>query len=280
MEMKKFRSVMSAVIASCGLLLAVPAANAIPSLQVGAPGGSGEDSFADYLTGLSDPTEDDTAITGGNTILVGATYGSNDISVGGQGLGDDDWTAFKGPPPEKDAFPNAFAGVGGILLVSVPDGSGVSLSITVDDGAAISPFFTSPDMDFFPNNHAPVQADVSDFLFFNIGEFSSSESVPNFVDETGSADGEIKEIVFSVTAGDPAWLHFDALALFVDSNKNSKITTTLGNNPGSKDTTWKDGGPPPPPPPSPAPGAMPEPISAVTGAMGLAVLGSLIRRRR
>ena len=135
-------------------------------------------------------------------------------------------------------------------------------------------------MSFFPDKHDPVKAGVSDFLFFDIGDFSNAESVPNFVDETGGAAGQIKDIIFTVTAGSPAWLHFDAMALFVSETggaMNTKITTTLDNNPGSKDTTWKNGGPPSSPPP--APEAVPEPISAVTGAMGLAVLGSLIRRR-
>lgn len=65
------------------LLISFPAF-AIPVLQVGAPGGPGEGTYANYIANLTNPTETDTAVTSGNTLYVAGAYRVNpELLLGG-----------------------------------------------------------------------------------------------------------------------------------------------------------------------------------------------------
>ncbi|MFZ5594965.1 MAG: choice-of-anchor N protein [Pseudomonadota bacterium] len=231
---------------------------AIPTLQVGAPGGIGEGTYANYQSSLTNPIETDTAITFGNKIYVGGIYQSTDVlNLGGQYSTGDDWSDF--------GMPAAFDTHGAILIASVPNGAVGTLTINGQ-----SPFHTSATNSYFPNNHDPVKSAVSDFLFFDIGTFAKSGTVPNFDSETGSDPGQIKTLMIATSGFQ--WIHFDVMALETKM-KNGKPTTGLitglENNPGSKDVTWKDSGGPP--------FGIPEPSSHLL--VGLGLLGLAFARR-
>lgn len=215
-----------------GLCLAAGAAHAVPVLQVGAPGGPGEGTYADYGNG-TDPTEDDTAFTTGGTIYVAGLYQNGNVqNLGGQFDAGANWSSF--------GLPGAFDAHDAVLLVSVPDGTLATAlgSLTVN---GVFAFFSSEDQSYFPNNHAPVKDDIADFLFFDIGEFAELIDVPDFDDETvGNKKGEIKTLLLGGFAG-LGWLHFDAMALQT-SSKGTDLVTTLENNPGSHDVTSKPPG--------------------------------------
>lgn len=266
-------------LALSGLLWAAGAAHAVPVLQVGAPAGPNDSgTYADYGDG-TDPTEEDTAFTSGGTILVAGVYKGNDqnpvINLGGQHGDGVDWSAIK--YQGNNYFPAAFNGHGAVLVVSVPDGTLATAlaSLKVDGFFA---FHSSEDTSFFPNNHDPLKDAVADFLFFDIGDFAKiADAVPNFDEQDGAEpkeDGEIKSLV--VTGfGDLAWVHFDVMALETTQKGETRIVTTLMNNPGSHDVTWKPDGPGPDPEID-----VPEPGTLALFGAGLMGLGTLLRRRR
>jgi len=224
-------------------LFAANSAWAVPVLQIGAPApaGSGEGIYADYQGNTANPTEKETAITSGDKLYVGGVYGSNTLFLGGQFLGNGtypaglDWSQL-----DKNAGPTAFDGHGAILVVSVPDGSLASAlsSLQINNQLA---FYSDADNSYFGNNHAPMG--ISDFLFFDIGSFGNTGSVSDFVTESGSAAGQIKELTLS-GFGNLAWIHFDVMALETDSQGKTSVKTSADGNPGSHDVTWKDDGPP------------------------------------
>lgn len=255
---------------SIALLLGISqSAVAVPTLQVGAPGGPGEGTFADYLASGSDPHEEDTAYTSGSTILVGGVYGPNTLQLGSAYAGGDDYSAFG---------LSQFDSRGAVLIVAVAEGTTVNLGDMQIDGADF--FASSLVNDFFPNNHDPLKDHISDFYFFDIGDFANNpDAVAEFDSETGAADGEIKSLTLSLLNGfDPAWLHFDVLALETNKQGRTGFRTSLANNPGSHDLTWKPELPPDIPPVDIP--QLPEPTTAAITLLGMAPLCFSRRRKR
>jgi hypothetical protein len=226
------------------------AAYAVPVLQVGAPAGAGDTgTYADYHPLLTNPTEADTALTSGNTIFVAGVYGPNVLNLGGQFGSGQNWSDF--------GYPTDFDTHGAVLLVSIPQGQSLT-ALTIN---GFSPFYTSLTLSgLFPNNHDPLKDNIADFLFFDIGDFDKiPNAVPDFKEETGAADGEIKTIILGGNYSDYSWLHFDVIALQTSEQggkKNTEIVTTLANNPGSHDVTWKPETPPGGGQPAPEPGIL------------------------
>jgi len=161
-------------------------------------------------------------------------------------------------------FPTVFNGSGAVLMASVPNGAVGSLTVN-----GINPFYTST-TSLFPNNHAPTSDGISDFLFFDIGDFAKTGTVSNFATETGSAVGQIKSLLIATSGFQ--WVHFDVMALVtteVNGKRQTGLLTSLDNNPGSKDVTWKDSGV--------SPFGIPEPATPLL--LGLGLMGLLLARR-
>lgn len=242
-------------------------AQAVPTLQVGVPLNGG---YAPYQDNLTNPEEDDTAVTNGNTLALGGVFGPNTLALGGQYQDGPDWSDL--------GYADIFDGSGALLFAVVPDGALGDGSLTVN---GIAPLYTTADFeDGFvvpnpPSNHAPIQN--GDYLFFDVGDFTEfADAVPNFADDgEASADGEVKTVTFQTSGYD--WIHFDVFAIeTVQTGPN--VRSDLVGNPGSHDVTFKveddngGGGPPPP---------IPEPMTAGLGLMGLGALAlSCARRRR
>lgn len=255
------------------IAVALPApAWAVPILQVGVPNGTG--GYVDYTDSGSD---EDTAFTSGYVIHVAGVRAENQnkdssLQLGGPYPGGKNWSDF--------GFPTDFDGKGAILLVSVPESPNDSLSyysglqISLDNSAYFSAFYFSDEPSYFPNNHYPVKNDIADFLYFDIGNFSDTEFVPDFASETGSAKGEIKVITFTLGNLNLGWMHFDVMALETtkkNGGQQTQIITTLENNPGSHDVTWTNGGSPPQ--------VIPEPATMLLIGSGFVVTGIVSRKK-
>lgn len=236
------------------LLSTAFSAQAVNTLQVGVPAGSSDTgTYGDYLASTSSPVEEDTAITSGSTILFAGVTGvldNNNVSqptllqLGGKYTTGKDWS-------EVDTAMSAFNGHGAIALLAVEDGklsSGLSGGITL---GGLSAFYSSATLSgLFPNNHDPLKDAISDFLFFDIGNFVGTTLIPNFADEkTGNPTGQIKSLALDGTnLASFNWIHFDLLALATDfgnGNNSTTLISTIKNNPGSHDVTWKNPGTPP-----------------------------------
>jgi hypothetical protein len=241
------------------------AAQAVPVLQVATPAGPGDTgAYGDYVPSLLFPTETDTAVATTNTIYFAGVFQNNNVlSLGAANLaaGGSDWSSF-------DPSLSVLDGYGAIVVVAVPDGSldasgnfVAGKNLTIDIGTLV--YGSQTLSGFFPNNHDPLKDTVSDFLFFDIGDFSASINVLDYATETaGSQLGSVQTA--QITATGLAWVHFDLMAIET-SQTGHRIATTWENNPGSHDVTWK---------------AMPEPgIVALLGG-GLLGMTGVARRRR
>lgn len=249
--------------------LAVPTTLlAVPVLQVGAPAsGSTCGPYATYVASSTNPTEEDTAFTSGNTICVGGVYQNNNVlNLGGQFGSGNDWGT-------ADSDLTSWNGRDAVLIAAVPNGSlAAAAGLTVGGNSF---FGTSLTNFFFPNNHDPLKDDVSDFLFFDIGNFADNpNAVPDFATNAGSADGQVMALALA-GQGSLSWIHFDVMALETSQQgggANVRIVTTIANNPGSHDLTWKPNGGPPV-------GELPEPSVLWLLGLSLVAFGFVQRRR-
>ncbi len=165
------------------------------------------------------------------------------------------------------------------LVVSVPDTTltAALATLTVNGSSA---FYSNTTDSFFPNNHDPVKSGISDFLFFDIGNFSKNlEVVPDFTTETGAANDEIKALTVS-GFGSLAWAHFDVMALETSTQGRASIVTTIDNNHGSHDVTWKSASSSGGASSGKAVGVVPEPGVLSLSSIGLLGQALLIRQRR
>lgn len=232
---------------------------AVPTLQVGVPLNDG------YAVYTSIEGDEDTAFTSGNTLAVAGLYENKVENLGGWYGSGDDWTAF--------GLPAAFALKGAILVAAVPEAQVGSITLRIGNPAApeLSPFAGSLGAgdSYFPNKHDPLKNHVSDYFFFDLGNFASLDPIPNFADAADEPSdkklGEIKTLFFFISGFD--WVHFDVMALATDAKG-----TALVGNPGSHDATWKyeeDGGGGGEGNPVPEPGTI---ILVGAGLVGLALL--------
>lgn len=146
-------------------------AYAIPTLQIGAPAGPGDTGiYADYQTSLTNPPEQDTAVTSGSTILAAGVYDKNTKLLGGQytssGGNGLNWSAF--------GFNSAFNSAGAVLMATAPQSAG---TLTVNGHGAIystGGFENGFVMPNPPANHDPVKDNSPDkmYMFFDIGNFA------------------------------------------------------------------------------------------------------------
>ena len=254
-----------------------------PILQIGVDAYyAGDGNYADYQASLTNPTETDTAIVYGDPAILKIsgelqTGGPNTrlLGLGGQFGGGLDWTDTGINANNLPGASSEFAGKGALLLASV--GIGDYSGLTVNGNAA---FYTSAALpDFMPNsfNHAPLKDGIAtQFLFFNIGNFTALNQLVNYDSETNTGLGEEKSVTVA-GLGNLSFVHFDVIALATDTQGQSRIVTTLESNPNSKDVTWKQGVVPPDPQMNP----VPEPASlAVFGFLALCSAGAGVRRRR
>jgi hypothetical protein len=262
MNMRNRKPLAIAILLFVFILVFSVSSYAIPTLQLGAPAGPGDSGiYADYQTSLTNPTESDSAVTGGSTLYAAGTFGPNTRFLGGAGSLNGvswSWADF--------GYASAFDGRGALLMATVADGALGLGSLTVN---GMNPIYTTSGYEngfVVPNppaNHDPIKD--QDYLFFDIGNFINSGSVPNFVTETGSAPGEIKTL--SIATSGYSWIHFDVFAIEADVTGGKKIRTTFDDvgNPGSKDVTWKEN-------------TVPEPTTLAL--MGLGLLGLAFARAR
>lgn len=273
--MRALRLTLAAAIAAIGLTAGH--AWAVPALQIGAPAGpDDEGSYADYLSSTTNPTEDDTAITSGGTLYAAGVYRPKAILLGGKysggSFGDVDLPAGDNWTDMINGLADIFDQQGAILVVSVPD-STLATALASLRVNGLSAFYSSATESYLGDNHAPAKEEVSDFLFFNIGNFTNTAGVvPNFADEAEeNANGEIKTLTIT-GFGSLEWAHFDVMALETDTQGQTSVKTSVATNPNSHDVTWKPEDGTPPQEEVPEPGLL--------SLLGLGLMGLWFARRR
>ena len=132
-----------------------------------------------------------------------------------------------------------------------PDKDFLPTPIYDDEGSLV--FDKTQGIDF--NEHYPFKEGVSDFLIYDLGEFTNDGPVNNYSTEDGIeyGAGDGQEKTYSVTMSGFESLHFDVYGLADDIWRI---------NPASHDTTV-----------IPAPGAL------LLGSVGMGIVGWLRRRR-
>ena len=271
--MSALRLTLATAIAAIGF--AAGSVVAAPVLQIGAPAGEDElGTYADYQPSTTDPTEENTAITSGGTLYVAGVYNPNTILLGGKypgGTFEDNTPAGSNWTDMIDGLDDIFNEQGAILVVSVPD-STLATALASVQVNGLSAFYSSATESYLSDNHTPAKDGISDFLFFNIGNFTKTAGVvPNFDDESGEADGQIKTLAIT-GFGDLDWAHFDVMALETDTQGQTQVKTSIASNPNSKDVTWKPEDGVTPPLEVPEPGAL--------GLLGLGLMGLWFARRK
>jgi hypothetical protein len=290
MEMKKFRSVMCAAIAGYCVMFGASTAHAVKTLQLDIRGGM-------YVDASSDPLINEQSNVAQSSSFRLYAY------------------AAPGPVSAADILADKFrismALLPSLLVDDADDlgsftyqqaGSAVptTVAVTGDMNHGTPPLETLLDNNGLPTHSVFETFYVEHEFMFDANQQSGQYDVqptatnpdldgPQPLDSSHNPknmywiafDIDVSGLVAGHT------IHFDLYnTKLVDvNNPHAGITEDVAVDmfaAFSHDAQSGGGTPPPPPPPSPppAPGAVPEPISAVTGAMGLAVLGSLIRRRR
>jgi hypothetical protein len=232
--------------------LYLPACFAVPTFQV----------YIDGATANTIGSDEQTWFTFNDSfdlIVVGA-YGSKTSSLSEVTL------AISVPQGEQGTI-TFNTGVATLLKVTTatPYGNNPNGDANVDLLSDITGNDGYTDKSILPDNfdnHYPFKNDVSDFLLYDIGDFSNVGDVNNYNASSGtiSLEGSGEEKKFSVSIIGFSRVHFDAYGY----ESKSKGQSSWQINPGSHDSTYL----------VPAPGAI------LLGGIGVTLIGWLRRRKK
>lgn len=260
--MKGIRKYIKGLMAAVIILGVGSSAYALPTFQT----------YIEDSTATSYGPDQDTWMHVGKTFtlhVVGA-YSSNTASLEGVTLlvsvpdGETGSIMISAADPSVDEAPVLLTATGTSSSSAVNPTRDADLSLLTDVSGA-SGYSTIQSNTFLPtgfnlNNHYPLHDDVSDFLIFDLFDFTNTESgLMDYNADTGgsgiqptSATGEEK--VYNVTFYGFNSAHFDVYGLVTDS-RGQRLVSTWENDPGSHDAT-----------------AVPEPNSLVLLGVGFLLL--------